>query len=61
MLSESKGLSDVVGSLWSESSWSVLVGESGDIRFSLDENLKCDDGKVWTGDASSSGLSLSLT
>ena len=43
LLSEGKGLSDVVSSLWSESSGLGLIGESGDIVLTLNENLKGDD------------------
>ena len=60
-LSENESLSNVSSSLWSESSWSLDVGKSNNVLISLDENLKGDDGKIWTADASSGGLSLSLT
>ena len=60
-LSENESLSDVVGSLWSESSWSLSIGKSGDVLISLDENLEGNNGKIWATDASSGGLSLSLS
>lgn len=60
-LSENESFSNVSSSLWSESSWSLDVGKSNNVLISLDENLKGDDGKIWTADASSGGLSLSLT
>ena len=60
-LSENESLSNVSSSLWSESSWSLDVGKSNNVLISLDENLKGDDGKIWTANASSGGLSLSLT
>ena len=53
LLSEGERLDDVVGSLWSESSWSLNVGESFDLGVSLDENLKGNDGKIWSANASS--------
>ena len=60
-LSEDEGLSNVSSSLWSESSWSLDVGKSSNVLISLDENLKGDDSKIWSTDASSAGLSLSLS
>ena len=60
-LSEDESLSDVLGSLWSESSWSVGVSESSDLSLTLDEDLEGDDGKIRSADASSGGLSLSFT
>jgi len=52
-LSEDESLSDVLGSLWSESSWSIGVGESSNLSLTLDEDLKGNDGKIWSADASS--------
>ena len=60
-LSEDESLSDVLGSLWSESSWSVGVSESSDLSLTLYEDLEGDDGKIRSADASSGGLSLSFT
>jgi len=60
-LSQDEGLSDVVGSLWSESSWSLNIGKSSNVLISLDENLKGNNGEIWATDASSGGLSLSLS
>lgn len=60
-LSEDESLSNVVGSLWSESSWSVNVGKASNVLISLDEHLEGNDGKIWAANASSGGLSLSLT
>ena len=53
LLSKSECLSDVLGSLWSESSWSGLIGESWNVSLSLDENSKGNNGKIWAADASS--------
>jgi hypothetical protein len=53
LLSKSEGSSDVVGSLWTESSWSLSIGESSDFTWSLNENLECNNSKVWAADASS--------
>lgn len=52
-LSEDESLSDVLGSLWSESSWSIGVGESSNLSLTLDEDLKGNDSKIWSADASS--------
>jgi hypothetical protein len=60
-LSENESLSDVLGSLWSESSWSIGIGKSSDFTFSLNENLKGNNSKIWSTDASSGGLSLSFS
>jgi hypothetical protein len=54
-------LSNAADSLWSESSWSSGISQSDDVGVSLDENLKCNDWKIWSTDASSGWLSLSLT
>ena len=43
LLSEGEGLSDVVSSLWSESSGLWIVGESNDVVLALNENLEGDD------------------
>jgi len=61
LLSEGESLSDGVGSLWSKSSWSLDISEAGNLTVSLLEDLEGDDRKVWSTDASSDGLSLSLT
>jgi len=61
LASESILLSDLASSLWAESSFSLLVGKAGNFTGTLLENLKGDDTKVRSTDASSDGLSLSLT
>lgn len=61
LLSQHEGLSDPVGSLWSESSWPDAVGESLDVLLALDQDLEGNDGKVGSADATSDGLSLSLS
>ena len=43
LLSEHESVSDVVGSLWTKSSWSFGIGESGNFTISLDENFKGND------------------
>jgi hypothetical protein len=60
-LSEDESLSDMVGSLWSKSSWSIGIGKAGNILISLDKDLKGDDGKIWAANASSGRFSLSLS
>jgi hypothetical protein len=51
----------VVGSFWTESSWSLTISEAWDFTDTLLENFQENDSKVWSTDASSDGLSLSLT
>jgi hypothetical protein len=60
-LSEDESFSNVLGSLWSESSWSVSVGKSSNFTFTLDKDSKGNDGKIWSTDTSSGGLSLSFS
>jgi hypothetical protein len=48
-------------SLRAESSGLLLVGDSGNVLLSLLDDGKLDDGKVGADNASSAGLSLSLT
>jgi len=60
-LSEGESSSDSIGSLWSKSSWSLLIGEASNVLLSLNENLKSDNSKIWSADASSNRLSLSLS
>ena len=61
LLSQSEGLSDLVDSLRSESSWLVIVGEALNFTWSLLENLKGNDTEVWAANATSNRLSLALT
>ncbi len=60
-LSESEDLSDVGGSLGSESSGLGVGGHTVDLSLALLDDLEGDDGKIGTADAASDGLSLSLT
>jgi hypothetical protein len=60
-LSENESFSNVSGSLWSKSSWSLGIGEAFNFSISLDEDSKGDDRDVGSNDASSAGLSLSLS
>lgn len=53
LLSESEGSSNVVGSLWSKSSWSLSISKASNLTWSLNENLEGNDGKIWSTDASS--------
>jgi hypothetical protein len=61
LLSESEGSSNVVGSLWSKSSWSLSISKASNLTWSLNENLEGNDGKIWSTDASSDWLSLSFS
>ena len=60
-LSEGEHLSDVVSSLGSKSSWFVTISNSFNLSFSLSCDLEGNDCKIRSADASSYGLSLSLT
>ena len=60
-LSENESFSNVSSSLWSKSSWSLGIGEAFNFSISLDEDSKGDDRDVGSNDASSAGLSLSLS
>ena len=53
LLSKNKGLSDSVCSFWTESSWSLVVGEAFDFAFSLNEHFESDNSKIWSANASS--------
>lgn len=61
LLGQSKQLSDVVGSLGAESSGNGLGGEALNVGITLLDNDDGQDGQVGGDDASSDGLSLSLT
>merc|ERR1719240_131634 len=61
LLSEGECSSDVIGSLWTESSWLLLVSEAWNFTDTLLEHSQENNGEVWSTDASSHGLSLSLT
>jgi len=61
LLSEGEDLSNVVGSLGAESSWLVTVSNTFDLLIALLDDFELDDGKIWTADAASDWLSLSLT
>lgn len=52
-LSEGESLNNVGNSLWSESSWSLRIGEASDVLLSLNENFEGDDSKIWATDATS--------
>ena len=61
LFSQSESLSDVIGSFWSESSWSLSISKSSKFLWSFFNNFKCNYGKIWTTDASSYRLSFSLS
>ena len=60
-VSESEHFSDIVSSLGAESSWSLVVSKSLDLLVSLLGDSELDDSQIGTTDASSDGLSLSLS
>lgn len=61
LLSEREELSNGASSLGSSSLWSISVSDTFNIFITLLLNAKGDDSKVWTYNASSNRLSLSLT
>lgn len=61
LLAESEDLTDGAGSLGTESSGLLNVGEASDFAGALLENLEGDDTEVGAADAASDGLSLALT
>lgn len=61
LLSQTKELSDVVGSLWTQSLWGGDVSQTLNVGLTLLDNGQGNDGHVLVDDTSSDGLSLSLT
>ena len=61
MLSQHESLSNVGSSLGSESSGLLSVGNTFDFSVSLLDNLEGNDSKIGSANASSAGLSLSLS
>ena len=61
LFSQSESLSDVIGSFWSKSSWSLSISKSSKFLWSFFNNFKCNYGKIWTTDASSYRLSFSFS
>jgi len=49
---KSEEFPDVIGSLHTEAVRSVDVGDLVDVLFTLLDHTKCDDGKIWSADAS---------
>ena len=61
LFSQSKSCSDVIGSLWSESSWSLSISESSNFLWSFFNDFKGNNCKIWSADTSSYRLSFSLS
>jgi len=61
LLSKSERLSNVANSLWSESSWSLRISESWNLTLTFNQNFEEDSSKIWSTNATSNWLSLSLT
>jgi hypothetical protein len=61
LLGQTKELSNVVGSLWSQSLGGGGVGQSLNVSFTLLDNGQRQDSQVLANNASSDGLSLALT
>ena len=57
---QAEELSDLVGSLWAESSWVLDVGQAGDFGLALGDDGAVDGSDVSIDDASSNTSSLSL-
>lgn len=61
LLGQTEELSNVVGSLWSQSLWNGLVGETLDFLLTLLKDDQTQDGQIRANNASTDGLSLTLT
>lgn len=61
LLGQTEELSDVVSSLRTQSLWGGDIGQTLDVSVTLLDNSQSNDGQVLRDDASSDGLSLSLT
>ena len=53
LLSESESSSDAADSLWSESSWSLRVGESSTLSLALLKNFEEKNSKIWSANETS--------
>ena len=58
---QGKELSDVVSSLWTQSTWDLLVGKTFNFAFALLDNGQVQDWQVVVDNASTDGFSLSFT
>lgn len=61
LLGQTEELSDVVGSLRTQSLWGGDIGQTLNVGLTLLDNGKGNDGQVLVDDTASDGLSLSLT
>lgn len=61
LLRQTEELSDVVGSLWTQSLWGGDVGQTLNVSLTLLDNSQSNDRQVLVDDTASDGLSLSLT
>lgn len=61
LLRQTKELSDVVGSLWTQSLWGGHVGQTFNVSLTLLDNGQSNNRQVLVDNAASDGLSLSLT
>jgi len=61
LLSKSESASDMIGSFWTESSWLLFISEASNFTNTFLEYSKENNSKVWSTNATSHGLSLSLT
>jgi hypothetical protein len=61
LLGQTEELSDVVSSLWTQSLWNLDIGQTLELTVTLLDDNKGQDGKIWTNNGTSDGLSLSLT
>ena len=54
-------LADVVGSLWTESAWDLLVGKTLDFALTLLDDGQVEDGQIVVDNAATDGLAFALT
>ena len=58
---KSESLDDIVSSLGTKSSWSLSIGKCSNFSGALNKNLKCNNSKIRSANASSDWLSLAFT
>ena len=61
LLAESEDLADVAGSLGTKAARLIVVGNTVNISVTLLDDLEGNNGQIGTADATTNGLSLSLT
>lgn len=61
LLGQTEELSDVVSSLWTQSLWNRVVGDTFNFFVTLLGDDQRQDSQIWANNGTSDGLSLSLT